>query len=658
MALKAGRWALAASVFLSGNVLAADPMPRVAPAAAWVKRVPIPAANPALKEAPFQFLLINSQSLVNGRDVDTYVEYIVVPQSLAGLQGSGTVAIPWNTDRADLVVNAIEILRGSQTIDLLKDASFTVVRREQNLAEGSLDGVRTVVLPTSGLQVGDQLRVGFTYDGKLGPAGEEAEGLQKWDPAVDMALVERRLIFVSGSKAQWKTSVRVPKPEILKQPDGSTEYLFRAAKAAPVKYPKNVRALDKVSLIQISGFDHWSEVAELERPGYVQARRIADGSPLAREADRIAASTKDPSQRMLAALRLAQEQVRYVALLLGEGAYKPMTAEQTWERKFGDCKGKTALLLGLLDRLGIAADPLYVVSEGGEVLDQVLPGRAVFDHVIARAVIEGRPYFLDATDYGQRSLADVAGTELGYGLPLVEGATLQKLPDFSPDRPTRDSELVWDGTQGLVGDIPFNATLALRGPNAILTRAKKISVGSPKEFDDYLKGLMPGIGNEKLEIVSRVDDDATGEYRVIFKGKGALDWDEYEGRKGLRAPFSNSAVNWESDFDRKEGPFKDLPVALNSHFWQRETETIVLPANAKGAKVDSAPLDKTLAATHIWRTVTMEGNRVTSVANFRHVENEFSAEEARRAEKELEVINETWAYVVAPKGLKKPPASK
>ena len=58
--------------------------------------------------------------------------------------------------------------------------------------------------------------------------------------------------------------------------------------------------------------------------------------------------------------KVAQERVRYVALLLDEGAYVPAGADETWERKFGDCKGKTVLLLALLDRLGIAAEPMLI----------------------------------------------------------------------------------------------------------------------------------------------------------------------------------------------------------------------------------------------------------------------------------------------------------
>jgi transglutaminase-like putative cysteine protease len=49
--------------------------------------------------------------------------------------------------------------------------------------------------------------------------------------------------------------------------------------------------------------------------------------------------------RAEAALALVQDRVRYVALAMGAGGYVPADAAETWSRRYGDCKGKTALLL-------------------------------------------------------------------------------------------------------------------------------------------------------------------------------------------------------------------------------------------------------------------------------------------------------------------------
>jgi hypothetical protein len=239
-------------------------------------------------------------------------------------------------------------------------------------------------------------------------------------------------------------------------------------------------------------------------------------------------------------------------------------------------------------------------------------------------------------------------------LPLVAGASLEKLPAVPLNEPLRITELVWDGSNGVAGEIPITAKLTLRGIMAAQARIKKASVSKTDEFETYLKDLMPRIDNKNLEIVSQVDDDLTGDFVVTFKGKDRAYWEEYEGMKGYRFAFSNDAAKWSEKFERDEGPFKDLPVRINSNYWQREIETLILPAKKKKFVIDAPPLDQTLASTHIWRTVKEEGNRITSTTDFRRLSDQMSAAEARKAETELEKIAESWAYIVAPRGFKPP----
>ncbi len=640
-------------LLLSSSALAAEPEPKTGPAPNWVKLAAVPGPNTAHKDAPVQVLLINSQTHFDHDRQATYVEYVLLPQSVAGLQSTGTIAIPWNVGRTDLTINAIEIRRAGKAIDLLKNAELTVIRRENNLEKAVLDGIRTVVLPAKGLQLGDELRVAFTYGVKPDAVGNHSEDIQSWNVPFDVNLLQRRVVVSPGTEVKWRTASRVAKPSITTSSLG-TEYLFSATNVEAPKYPSGILPRDKASDIQFSAYDNWAQIAEFGQSLFSKARLLDKDSSLAAEADRIAAQSTDPERRMLAALRFAQERVRYVALLLGDGAYVPATATDTWDRKFGDCKGKTALLLALLDRLGIKADPMFVSSENGDLLSDRLPSLLTFDHVLVKATINGRSYYLDPTDYGQRAGFEVAGSTLGYGLPLVAGASLEKLPAIPLNEPLRITELVWDGSNGVAGEIPITAKLTLRGIMAAQARIKKASVSKTDEFETYLKDLMPRIDNKNLEIVSQVDDDLTGDFVVTFKGKDRAYWEEYEGMKGYRFAFSNDAAKWSEKFERDEGPFKDLPVRINSNYWQREIETLILPAKKKKFVIDAPPLDQTLASTHIWRTVKEEGNRITSTTDFRRLSDQMSAAEARKAETELEKIAESWAYIVAPRGFKPP----
>lgn len=643
--------ALALAISTAAAAQTADRQPDRGPIPSWVKRAAIPAPNPAKADAPYQVLLLEGQTKFGKDGEHTYFEMVVRPQTVAGLQGFSTIVLPWNVARSDLTVHAIEAIRDGKPIDLIKDSPFTILRRESRLEQSQIDGVRSVVLPVKGVEIGDIIRISATYRDIPSGLTTRPDDLSKWGPPFPVGWMDRRVVVTPEVSVKWRVGGRAPKPTITTTTDG-TEYRFTASALEPVEFAKNMRGRDQADEVQFSGYRDWSEVAGDHVALYDAARKSAANSDLLAEADKIAAATNDPHKRMMAALRLAQERVRYVAMLLGEGAYRPTVADETWEARYGDCKAKSALLLAMLDRLGIQADPMYANAQSGDAIADRLPSLETFDHVIVKAVIDGKAYYLDATDYGQRVPADVAGSDLDYGLPIAEGAKLEKLPAHMAQEPTHETEMVWDGAQGLSGEVPFKARLILRGQMAIRARAKKASAEKSSEFEEYLKNYLPGVENDKFSIASQKDDAESGAYVVEFTGKADMGWDEYEERKGARFPFSNNASRWDVEFDREEGPFKDARVVLDPAYWQRQKEIVVLP-NAKGFSVDDAkPIDRKVAGTHIWRSVSMEGNRVTSITNFRQFASDIAADEARAAEEEIDTISNNWAYVVGPRSLK------
>lgn len=644
-----GSLAFASTILAAGSgALAAEPFPTTGPVPAWVVAPPVPPVDPSAGDAPFQFLMSSAQERIVADGVEHYIEYAAVPLTTGGLQALGNVTLPWNVERTDLVLHKVAIRRGGATIDLLESAETLVLRRENNLEKAMLDGTRTVVIPAWGLQVGDILSVAFTYKTKPSSLALKPEELQNLVAPVPIGWMERRLLVADDVKLHWKLSPSIAPPEIVRRA-GMTEHRFVATKVKPVPSPSFAPSRYALPLIQVTGYGDWSAVADLLRPLFDKSRRPGPASPLLREADRIAAAASDPGDRMLAALRLAQEQVRYVALLLGEGAYVPIGADDTWLRKFGDCKGKTSLLLALLDRLGIEAEPMLVSNEHDDRLKEQLPSLLLFDHVLVRARIGGKTYYLDAVGYGQRTLDELEITPFSHGLALRRGAGLEELVQGQLAAPTRESSLVWDGSKGLEGEVPFEATLTLRGTAAAAMRAKLSGSTDTVQFDSGLKQLVPRIHNDKLTILEKRPEDPSGSFVVRFGGKAAMDWSPFEGRRDPRYALTQSTLTWQPDFDRSEGPGKDWPIFIGSDpHWERMTETLILPDGGKGYSLEASELDKSVAGSQIRRTVTKSGERVTMIADFRHLKREISAEEARAAAPVLEAISRDYAYVVAP----------
>ena len=640
---------LALAISTAAPAEAPDRQPGRGPVPSWVKLATIPAPDPDKAEAPYQVLLLEGQTKFANEGELTYFEMVIRPQTVAGLQGFSTIVLPWNVARAHLPVPPTDPIRDAQSIDHNNVAPYTLLRRECRAEQAQFDGVRSVVLPVKGVEIGDTIRISATYRDIPNGLSSKADDLSKWGAPFPIGALDRRVIVPANMPVKWRVGGRAPKPTITTTKDG-TEYRFTSSAIEPIEFANYMRARDQADEVQFSGYQNWSEVAADHIALYDTARKSAANSSLMVEADKIAAATNDPLKRMMAALRLSQERVRYVAMLLGEGAYRPTIADETWEARYGDCKAKSALLLALLDRLGIKADAMYVNAQSGDAIADRLPSLETFDHVIVKASIGGKAYYLDATDFGQRVPADVVGSDLEFGLPITSGATLEKLPPHMAQEPTHETDMVWDGSQGLTGEVPFTARMTLRGHMAILARAKKASAEKTSEFEEFLKNYLPGVENDA--IASQKDDGDTGTYVVEFTGKAEMGWDEYEERKGARFPFSNNASKWDVEFDRKEGPYKDVRVVLNPAYWQQQKETIVLPTT-KGFKIDDAePIDRKVAGTHIWRNVRIEGNQVTSITNFRQFVTDIAADEARAAEEEIVAISNNWAYLVGPRSLK------
>jgi hypothetical protein len=346
--------------------------------------------------------------------------------------------------------------------------------------------------------------------------------------------------------------------------------------------------------------------------------------------------------------------VRYVALLLGDGNYKPMSADEVWAQRFGDCKGKTALLLALLDRLGIQAEPYLASIQFDDGLEKQLPSLAMLDHVYVRAHVGSEIYYLDGTNFGQRTLEELRVPTTIHGLPLLENGTLLTAPDVQASAPTIETDLVWDARGGVTDKVPFQATLVLRGSMAAHMRLESANSTDRDKLVTELKSKVAGVRNDDLEYVSTEPENADGSYVVRFKGSIDLDWTPVDGLKGNRYQFSQSTVTWDGEFDRDDEDGKSIPVSMVFPYWERTIEKILLPNDGKDFILDAPSIDETVAVTRITRSVTLANGVATSVSDFRRLKRELDPQSARTAKDPLAKIKDNYAYIVSRKKLKLP----
>jgi hypothetical protein len=343
-----------ALVAVASAAHAASDKPILAPAPQWVKPVALPADTAIKGDAPIRILLQDQQIHFADGATTTYTETAYRIQTTQGM-AAATVSFPWNPDISSLTVHKLHVIRDGKVIDVLANQQFTVLRREQNLENAMLDGVLTATIQPEGLQVGDILDFAVSItraDPALRGHYESVSG--GWG-ALPTAAVRLRAAWPAGVAMRTRERGALPPLAIGSQGEERLATLS-ADDVQPVVSPQGAPArYDQARLVQFSDFKSWNELSALMAPLYAKAATLPAGAKLDAEIARIAAASKDPKARAAAALALVQDRVRYVFLGMNDGGLVPTDAETTWERRFGDCKGKTALLLALLHGLGVKA---------------------------------------------------------------------------------------------------------------------------------------------------------------------------------------------------------------------------------------------------------------------------------------------------------------
>ncbi|MBO0749768.1 MAG: tetratricopeptide repeat protein, partial [Porphyrobacter sp.] len=631
------------AVLAAGPAYAGDKV-LFGPPPAWVVPHATPSAPTADKSAlPVEILQIDNQVHVEGKVQTSYSRLLVKFVTSQGLS-AGNLSYAWKPDTDDLTVNKVLIHRGDQTIDVLGEGqTFTILRREQDLEQATLTGMLTANLFPEGLQVGDVLETQVTVSSTNPVTGEHAE--QIFGPLnIPAQRIDVSIEWPKGKPMRLAEGDDLP-PWTRSQKNGFDTASLSLQGIEPIIPPRGAPArFAMVRIAEATDYRSWGEIAGLFVPLYAKAAQIPPEGPLRAELDRIRAASNDPVKRAEAALALVQGQIRYVALAMGTGGLVPADASETWTRRFGDCKAKTALLLGLLHELGISAVPVAVNSGGGDGIADRLPAVGLFDHILVRATIAGKAYWLDGTREGDTSLARLTVPAFGWGLPIEKGVTaLVRMMPTPLDRADNDLAIEIDASKGIRGEVPVTIERTLRGDDAIATNRVFASLpGGARDQAErqYWRDRFDFIEPDKVGLAF---DESAGELHLTLQGKAKMDWNNgwYE--------TDDMGVGYKPDFSRAPGPHSDAPFAVGYPYFEHSRETILLPPGFTDKAIDGkTDIDETVGGIEYHRHASMTGNRFVIERSERSLVPELAYKDALAAEPRLRELSGQQVYLGIP----------
>ncbi|MDJ0643691.1 MAG: DUF3857 domain-containing protein [Erythrobacter sp.] len=447
---------------------------------------------------------------------------ILHPQALQ----SGNVQLTWNPAVGAPTVHALRIHRGATVVDVLEQASFEVLRREDQLEAAVLDGQLTAVLRVPDLRIGDDLEIEYTVPSHDPTLASTSNGLLFLGNSTPQGRFQLALSWEEGQEPKTKLSDDFA--EIAEA--GSNLLAVRLDNPSTITPPKDAPArYGWLRVVEYSDFADWREVSRRFHGLFDNASQLSADSQLRTEAAQIAQAHQSDEARMQAALKLVQQQVRYIYIGLNGGNLTPATAEETWSRRYGDCKGKTALLLALLRELGIEAEAVLASNAGA---DATLPDRlanpGMFDHVLVRAKVRGRSYWLDGTMPEVIEGRRKPFLSYRFVLPLSPlGDDLVEIEQKPFVLPQVMGIVEIDARAGFDQPAKRSEQTVKRGA-AALAEYYQFSALTPDQLSTAFRSALTGEAHwDTIDDVSYRFDRKTQAGILTIKGSGPVSWESY-----------------------------------------------------------------------------------------------------------------------------------
>ncbi len=554
----------------------------------WVQQADIAAVSGA--EGPSERLR-DWQYRIEDSVVHAFTDRVVRIDNPEALMAENQLGLTWSPDKGDLTVHRLEIRRAGAVIDLLAGGTkFEVIRREQGLEQRLLDGELTATLSVPGLREGDVMRIAFTISTNAQALGDEVQVTQflpnqPWQVEQARAIIS----WPVGEEMFWRVEDRVPLAEPVTR--GGYRYIDVALplpEPAPIPGDAPLR-YQRPAVLRVGSFADWPELSRVMAPHFESAAVLADGSPIVAQARIIMARTSDPLARAALATQLVQDEVSYLLDGLDGGNYLPQRSEETWEKRFGDCKAKSVLLLSLLREMGIESEVVLVSSRGGDLVTEVLPLPASFDHMIVHAVIGGTDYWLDGTSAATRlaNIADVPPFHIA--LPIrTAGAALMPMVQRDPAVPQMTVAALADQSAGVDFPMLMRMDFVLTGPAGARMRAM-VDEANPEALREMARNFAQGSMEGSQISALNIGYDAEAAVATIHvEGVGPSDFEFTDGR--LRMSLADMSGYADFNPDRARPLWRDIPVATPGPNRQLQTTRILLPDGGEGYVLEGNPL--------------------------------------------------------------------
>jgi transglutaminase-like putative cysteine protease len=530
----------------------------VAPVPSWVALDPLgPAPDVAVGDVPkgAHTLLLDRQTRVTNAGSERYYRRAEHILSATGLDSVSQLQLEFEPSFERLVIHYIRIVRDGSEIDQLEPSEIKVIQQENELDERLYNGTLSAIVFLDDVRVGDVVDYAFSVIGD-NPVleGKFADSfyLATDDP---IHRLRNRLLWPSG-RTLHRSNLRTDLQPVERVLTGETELLWDLRDVPATIFEDDTPGwFDPTPRVQVSEFGTWSDVVNWALPLFEVEKPLAPSLDRQIEAWRV--GSEDPAARLVTAVRFVQDDVRYLGIELGPYSHLPNEPSTVFERRFGDCKDKTLLLVTILTALGIEAYPALVNTDSAQALDAWQPSPFAFNHAIAQVLLDGQTYWIDATFSLQRGdLSQYYSPTYARALVVrPESSGLTTIPPPVSDRPAIEVTSVYE-LDAKSPAATLDVVTTYRGLEADeiryrLTQHSRAEVG--RLFLNYYSSSDPNI--EAVGLPDIEDDAGTNTVLIRERYRTPKFWDD-----GARMILADRI---ESELDAPRISRRSAPLAVS-----------------------------------------------------------------------------------------------
>jgi hypothetical protein len=363
-----------------------------APAADWVTQHEIDAEYRSPVESQETVLIASQQHHVTRREVHHRTARRL--ESLTAVQHGSQWRWDFDPSTQHLIIHSLVVRRDGAAVEHASQSRIRILHREENLERFEIDGYLSVVVLFEDVRVGDIIDASLTVRTTHRIFPDHFSLYTAIPTGAYTRLFYVSIRFPDGHPMKWRTdSVKLQLNERATG-NGEREWNWQLERLKPRMPEPNMPGwYFHGRIIQASDFPSWEFIAKRMNDAWVEdfenpeiQRFLDEASPLPTKIERVEK-----------ALRLVQDDIRYLSVNTDFGGQIPANPGASLKRRFGDCKDKSFLLVHLLRRLGVPARPVLVNASLRAKVRDLLPTPGAFNHVIIEFELENRRLWVDPT---------------------------------------------------------------------------------------------------------------------------------------------------------------------------------------------------------------------------------------------------------------------